>query len=833
MLLGLLLLAGLSAGAWWFLHGADAVAAPDPRLEQALAALRQSDRNTDQLAAVADYFGSDDFDDAGFDAKANETSLEGLHALTKELGYDFERSQENRLAAWELNVLAARARKRADLEVIALYEIGYLAVELARFDVGTEAIDPHLERLLESDTLRLPALLLQRGVVARYAADYVGAREYLHRALELFETRERDFKDSWLPYAYAEMFTLDLELGQPGKAAAWLEKQFAVTTHNDISSSSVLALNEARLAYFTGRHRRAVKLANRALDKLKSDQQTAGQEPAPWTRPHALKLRLLIENARFQLGENEPGAVEAIVKDVRQLDGAPWAFLSDALFLEALHASALGQSKRAQEIVDELQLTRPDAQDTNVRTPLPGCRIDALALRVAREVGLDTHRQGILLDAWESSFESFLRFWKHAPIDPDGVGFLALERRRFPLVEGIAGTLAVHGESDESAIARAFEYLVRAQAQGTLSRQWGIRPPSLDQIRDLLGPGQGVYALLPGPRVTHLFLLDDTALTHHRLGGEAELERALEALSIGRPMDPDSNDWIEPVGQLSRLLLPDDVQARLARWSSIAVVGTDLLGTLPFAWLTLDGKSIGATYAIAHWPSIPLIVEMQHRTKATTRSRRALVTLTPDLSSDQERRFGPLADIPLDDSFVTKAFATFDGLSVDVLRGHEVQRACLDGTAFDDRELWLYLGHGVELSREVRPSALLWTPTDEHPSGLIRCADLEAAFESRGAPRLVVLAACEASEAKRRAGDEGLGHLGGALISRGSSTVVLSSAKLDRDATIQWVEVFLEHLGLGASPAEAARQARRTVALTDGRHHPYYHSRIRVVGLGL
>ena len=96
----------------------------------------------------------------------------------------------------------------------------------------------------------------------------------------------------------------------------------------------------------------------------------------------------------------------------------------------------------------------------------------------------------------------------------------------------------------------------------------------------------------------------------------------------------------------------------------------------------------------------------------------------------------------------------------------------------------------------------------------------------------MLLAACGAGRAPLLRGEDGVGAFGGALLSAGARAVVLSPADLDLEATLELLGTFNAGLAGGASPAEAMRAARRRLAGAGRLDHPYFHSLLRVVGLG-
>lgn len=759
---------------------------------------------------------------AEFDASANGLALDRLDEI-------LQNEETSRLVRLELDCAAAALRGSPDLEVRALYYLGVEAGNQALFGRASTRIDARLPQLEIHAPRLLPLLHLERGTLARFESDWSDGRAWLRQAEAGLRAVEEPWAAAHLYTVYAEQFGMDLELGQTGRAAEWLAKQTQSVGEDNLDGRHGTELNSIKLAYFTQRYRRCVKLATTELERLESDRDVLGARHAGYF----LRVRLLGAQARFQqLGsaDGSDRSIEAVVETTLALDDLPWDVRSDALSLQALWSLRAGEHDLARAAVAELQERRPRAQQGGATSPLPACRLDALACLVARETGAPIDARRALLATWEASFTEFLQFWSAAPLEPDGVGFLQLGLRRFPLVEGIASAiqLARTDAERDAATERAFNYLLRAEAQGSLARRWGVAPPSLDAIRATLADGEGLLALVPGPQVSHVFLLDHKRLEHVTLPAERELIKRLEALSTGRPGTPDDERWQEPARRLAEVLLPEAVQARLREWTSIALVGTDLIGALPFAWLPLDDAAIGQTKPISNWPSIPLVVEMARRRKP---ARGSVALLAPQLTAIQNDTFGPLADVQATPAFLENLEQTHP--KWDVHTSGAATAALFLGDLVAGTDLCFFLGHGVELRNELRPSALLLTPVDEFDLGLVRSRDIERAFgQKQNAPRVVILAACGTSQAPARFGDEGLGHLGGALIASGTKCVVLSSAALDRDATVLWTRFFHERYAAGSTVAEAVLYARRAMQRDARFTHPFFHSRIRALGLG-
>jgi CHAT domain-containing protein len=335
-----------------------------------------------------------------------------------------------------------------------------------------------------------------------------------------------------------------------------------------------------------------------------------------------------------------------------------------------------------------------------------------------------------------------------------------------------------------------------------------------------------------------LFLVDGKRCEHVALAAGEEIAEAYASFAreaLARPASSDMRACDAACAALASKLLPPRACELVRAWSSVTVVGADLLGTMPLEALSIEKLGrIGLTKPVCTLPSIPFALEMARRTFVDPEIA-LLAFVAPEYGDEVHERWPALAPIPWTDDDTRKLERAFSNDSVQVRRGAAADVKAL-GT-MRARTL-LVLTHGVEDANRVRPAALLLAPDAKsanaaEKAGILASEDVERFYANGDAPQLVVLAACGTSRAPLRKGDDGANHLGGAFFASGAQCVVLSSADLDLEATRRMLDVFFAPTAKDQSPAEAMRAARAKLVADDARFaHPYYHALFQVVGLG-
>ena len=489
---------------------------------------------------------------------------------------------------------------------------------------------------------------------------------------------------------------------------------------------------------------------------------------------------------------------------------------------------------RAAVLLDSARLRL--ARQRNDRLPGQTLRLDARLASLAAEWALESAVPKSLLQTRLTEltdvYDRFLAEWRTAPQHPDGSGFLHYGTPRKLLSELIRVTLAlIPGEAGSE---QALDQLLKAQALGSVTRARGGTVPSLPTIRAaLLHRGEGLLIYLPTPDRSHLFV-------HLEIAADVPIfaaRRDFAAVVCRPPADRNEpsarerrrNELFDRGDRLAQLLLPDEARAIFADWTTITIVGADLIGTVPFEALPLDRRRrLGDDWALAYLPSVPLGLALGDQAARPTEGEPIICLLAgPTQSEEVHERWPDLAELKLSSEQLAALLAPYAPDRLRVLQSDQATAVNLDQAARSVGRVLQLWTHGIyDLSRP-RPAGLVMAPDAIHADGLFWCRDAEQLH----APPLVVLSACGAARGPVRRGEVGVTHLGGAFLTAGAGCVVLPIADVEERATLELMSSFHWRLRRhGESPAEALRQARRQLASDPRFEDPFYHSLIQAVG---
>jgi len=383
--------------------------------------------------------------------------------------------------------------------------------------------------------------------------------------------------------------------------------------------------------------------------------------------------------------------------------------------------------------------------------------------------------------------------------------------------------------------------LLEAEALGTLARRAELTAVTTAAVRaGFLVDGQGVLLLLPARDRSHLFALDRERTTHYELERWDVLKlpaQEFQSLLLRDPRSLSSGTGgkrhlarLERLqGELSELLLPPAVVARIAGWRRLTVLGANLLAQVPFEALRTEAGWLGTTHAVDQLPSLALGLYLVARREARKPSAAEHdLVLVPALRpsdyarerwNDLDARSVPTRDVErLTDPFAerTRVLDEDDAVEEELL-------------ALDLRGVPVvhFLVHGAQLSDRERGAALA-LPGGADASTLLTCEDVERALRIDG---LVILSACGVGRGPARPGDDNVAHLGGAFLNAGAHTVVTSRALLLYAETLELMETVHVRLAAGATPAEALRAARAGVP-EENLSARFHAATLQVLGLG-
>lgn len=458
-------------------------------------------------------------------------------------------------------------------------------------------------------------------------------------------------------------------------------------------------------------------------------------------------------------------------------------------------------------------------------------RLAAFAVDLALRERVSVDALKPIVERLERVFEQQLAEWQSHPLRAGGVGILHFDDRRLGIDALFDGLFAVLPRA--VAIEKSFDYLMRTQAMSTLSRRLGAQAAPIDRIQsDLCGENGAVLVWLITIQGSKVFLIDRDGIEFAKLPAATravvEQHRAVVEDELLLPGSQESAARIATRARILRqILIPEELEARIARASSLTLSGSDLAGWLPFEVLPIRGeRPAGLDYALTYASSLPLALALRERAASQPQpSRREIaVVAAPNVAIEGD----PLLE--LDPEMRLALTPSTPGITVRSFVGEHASRATLEANA--DVTFLHLLTHGAQDLERERSALLVLSRADLERGFVVdrlSCDDVE----SMRVPPLVLLSACGGMSASDRFGDDGVAHMGGAFFAAGASCVVLARHAIDFRATVELSSHFTRAVAHGASPAHAMLEARQAVAANPEYGHPYFWSLLQVTGLGL
>jgi CHAT domain-containing protein len=628
-----------------------------------------------------------------------------------------------------------------------------------------------------------------------------------------------------------------LELGQPNLAWAALRRVRKAT-----GAANPKALEfEIDLLLATDRARQVIE----QLTEL----ETARSQAGATSLPPALRLRLGL----------------ARVDEACSVPSEPSDAAANSL-LDLLEAEVLAPNEQRiahislvnlflhQKRFDEAQLHLRAARDVLAQSqqllgagssPRAQAELEAYASYLLRAQPSDKQTLALQRVELRNAYSRFIEQLALIEPRPGGVGFLNFSTRRFILNELIELSLLVEGP--KHGFDFALQALLDAQNLGSLSRGLAQAIATPAEVRKLMTrPDGGVLVFLPDYHRTLVLAFDATrpdlcVVAASKGEWRTQVESWMYELTTSpQTLKSDaaraSNlKAIETKGRLvADLLLPLPIRERLAQWKSVTIVGADLMDGLQFEGLPWgEAGTLGTHFALDHAPSMSVNVKLELRRPGRRTQESAagglLLVAAPELSGSADPALRRLPKIPFSDQDRDRLQAPYGKASGASFVGAKATRAALEDPRLALASVLQLIAHGSEVADKERAAALVLRGVSDSDDGLLDCDEVE---QLAHVPDTVVLSACGAARGQQRYGDDGIQHMGGALLQAGASCVVLSAFTIDANATQALMEVFHQRLCAGDSRAEAMRAARAIVSSIPRYSHPYYHSLILVIGLG-
>ncbi len=755
-----------------------------------------------------------------------------LYEAGRDLGLERYNGLGTRLDGYEL---AERAAALADNTRRAMY-VGQLRTHLLR-DNGRlgEALD-EASRLIDAypdEAFSIPFLWTTRAGLERQLGRYDDSLASLDEAEALIgpdDAKQAPLRAA-IPGLRGQVY---LNLGLPDLAAPWLREEMAVATELYATDAKGFAgqlvwaqRRTAALALATGDYDGGVELIEGFLAR-KELYAKRGRD-----RGYLLSL---LGVALLRAGESDDD--DAALAAQRQREALELK-IEPIIELRARLRLAEAEMTRGELDLAEEALAGARAQiDQLAGDPERPAPVHEAAQLVAFESRLAFARGGAgtelraLRDEAREGLELLIEDWQHVPERAGGVGFLLYSTRRAVLGELFRLEVAVEGP--ERGAELALEHVVSVQAMSTLARRGTAQPPDLAALRaELLDERRGLLIYLPARGVSHVLAVDRERVLHLELASSEEIRLARvpyvsHLTAYAGDVPDEERDWLVEeerrlASELAQLLFPPTLIDVVASWNGVTIVGADMLGFVPFAWLPLGAeRHLGAERAVDFLPSLAIDVDASTPDLAGAPELVLVGGVRPD--PDVAARFG-VGALELSQQTADRLASPYGSASV--LRGDGATREALRAATADGAGVLQFLVHAVRDRTRERPTLLVLAPGDTG-TGLFGYDDVV----SVAPPALVLLTSCRSAAARIRPGDPGITDLGGAWLANGARAALLSQVDLDYAWTIEVSERLHARLRDGLSPAEALRRMRADLVRDHGEAAPFHSGLLTLVGNG-
>ncbi len=421
----------------------------------------------------------------------------------------------------------------------------------------------------------------------------------------------------------------------------------------------------------------------------------------------------------------------------------------------------------------------------------------------------------------------------------DGLGPLHFRNVRASLATWARLEVARLGEKE--GVDSALGWWVRFQALGALSRRCASPVPSITQLGSTFLEGQrGLLWFMFDEKSSVLLVIDESDRRLVEVPG-LDVSQSLRNnyLASLLTVPPEAGSVRELIleeertraRELSRRLIPRVAEEALIRWKGASLVGLDILGPLPVAYLPVGTDRLGEHLPFEVVPSVPLAVQrgLNSSRGQADRSIDCLIVGGVTPSVELSRSQPEVTALPLTDRMLKDLSGGFQ--SVISLRGSSATKSNL-AQFWPDSRLLQFVVHGVPAESPATGVALVLQPDLEGDGQLDRTEVVQLGRDSL-APEMVLLTACRSATGPMRRGGEGSTDLAGAFLEAGSSAVVVSDSDLSLGAAMEWSRDFHQALlGGSLTAANAAHVAYRKAFARHGEDAPFRAGLLKVVGLG-
>lgn len=731
---------------------------------------------------------------------------------------------------------------------------------LQQWSEAREVLETLVEEAESDDWSRIPNVYLSLGHVARVQRDFDASHAYLDEAedrvqrdggsldltADILRYRCNTYIDQGLPSLAAEVWE---ELWE---TLIRLEKRHEAIEDPDERDDELarvvldMARAKSRLVEIrlsVGDYVRAAKTARETIDWLE------GRQPR-----EAAALRTLLGVALIRLEEADPDREKeaaAVLRQVVDDDRAALGNRIEARLQLARIAMGDGDLDTARSELDRF------TEEHDVSQLTIGQRAMALAFELDWQVAAAeaSSEDGTILDetraqleearaAGEASMSEVFESWLAQEVTPTGTGFLRSSRARRLMSALVNASLLL--EEGEAGRARGLSYAIQATRAGALARELEAAPLDPRKLHErLLGEGEGLLVYLPTPVAWHVFAVDHDGIEHANLPPQYDIDALRDRLLAELLRSPYSLPEADRehrrtilesgTRELFEMLVPTSLRERFHGWRGVAIVGSDMMGYIPFECLVDDrGDVLGLTREVRYLPSLPVAGALserraQRRAASTPFELAGVFVGSPRPGSAVHDLAPGLEPLPLTRREAKDLVRASSARPWEILLAEHANLDQLTTDRLSRSAMIQWLAHGVHDADKDVSARIVMSP-GAADDGLVDARELARL----ALPPVVIMTVCGVGRGAQRWGDPGTTDLSGAALrSPRVEAVVLPYARVEYGSMQRLSRELHARLAKGIPLGAAMLEARRELAtMENGRYSdPFYHSLLHVHGL--
>ncbi|MEG4247806.1 CHAT domain-containing protein [Microcoleus sp. Pol10D4] len=446
----------------------------------------------------------------------------------------------------------------------------------------------------------------------------------------------------------------------------------------------------------------------------------------------------------------------------------------------------------------------------------------------------------------------------------------ALEKRRIEVLNRPNHTPAQQAELEKQRQTLLAQYQdIQTQIRTTSPRYAALTQPqplTLAQIQQQILDDQTIllqYSL--GKERSYLWAVTKNSITAYELPKAADIETIARKFrdAVTAPSSRDSPDQIAQANDAISQIILQPVAAQLGQ-KRLLIVGDGLLNSLPFAALSLPGKSgengnlpLIVDHEIVILPSAstlgvlrqnyndrqppnrslailadPVFSANDERVKnsSSATTQQAVESANPGLSRSRGDKTGQFDRLNFTRQESQIIQALFPANSRTESLDFEASRATATSPNLSQYKIIHFATHGFANSAHPELSGIVMSLVDEKGNplnGFLRLTDI---FNLKLAADLVVLSACQTGMGQNIQG-EGLVGLTRGFMYAGAQRVVVSLWTVDDEGTATLMSSFYQGmLQKGLTPAAALRAAQLEMLKQEKWKFPYYWAAFNLQG---